>query len=86
MEERAQGHTLRVTAVGDVLGARRLSVLREPRFLGLVQRLRDADVRFANLEMLVHGFSAPPAAESGGTYAVAEPFFVAELRWFGFNL
>ncbi|MGI8554348.1 MAG: CapA family protein, partial [Dehalococcoidia bacterium] len=35
---------------------------------------------------LLHGFSSPPAAESGGTYAVAEPFFVDELRWFGFNL
>jgi len=78
--------SLTVTAVGDVLGARRISVLREPRVLALVERLRAGDVRFANLEMLVHGFGAAPAAESGGTYAVAEPFFVEELRWLGFNL
>jgi poly-gamma-glutamate capsule biosynthesis protein CapA/YwtB (metallophosphatase superfamily) len=86
VRESPAGQTLRVTAVGDVLGARRVSVLREPRFLALVDRVRAADVRFANLEMLVHGFGAPPAAESGGTYAVAEPFFVEELRWLGFNL
>lgn len=86
MGQHAGRQTLRVSAVGDVLGARRLSVLKEPRFLTLVERLQEAEVRFANLEMLVHGFGAAPAAESGGTYAVGEPFFVEELRWLGFNL
>ena len=44
--------TLAIT--GDSILNRRLSVHNEDRFLSLVKILRDADVAYTNLEMLIH--------------------------------
>jgi poly-gamma-glutamate capsule biosynthesis protein CapA/YwtB (metallophosphatase superfamily) len=52
----------------------------------MVDVIRSADVRFTNLEMLLHRFEGYPAAESGGTWVCADPSMLDELRWTGFNL
>lgn len=75
-----------LAATGDLLITRRLSPYKEPKYLELFDIIRSADIRFTNLEMLVHDYDGYPAAESGGTYCVTEPFMVEELKWAGFNL
>jgi poly-gamma-glutamate synthesis protein (capsule biosynthesis protein) len=72
--------------VGDAIITRRLSVYQEPGYLDMIQRIRDADVAFANLEMLFHDYEPAPASRSGGTYMRAEPALVKELVWAGFDI
>lgn len=75
-----------LTATGDALMTQRLSMFTEPSFLRMVELIRTSDVRFTNLEMLIHNFEGYPAAESGGTWLAAEPAILDELKWMGFNL
>ena len=75
-----------IVATGDSLATMRLSVYDEESYLSMLRILRSADVSFTNLEMLLGNFESPPAAESGGTYVMAEPFMAEELKWMGFNL
>lgn len=75
-----------LTATGDLLITRRLSPYQEPKHLELFDVIRSSDIRFTNLEMLIHDYKGYPAAESGGTYCVTEPYMVEELKWAGFNL
>jgi poly-gamma-glutamate capsule biosynthesis protein CapA/YwtB (metallophosphatase superfamily) len=77
---------LSLTATGDALITQRLSMFREPAFVRMIDVIQSADVRFTNLEMLLHKFEGYPAAESGGTWVAAEPAMLDELRWTGFNL
>lgn len=44
------------------------------------------DVRFANLEMTFHDKEGYPAAVSGGTWAMADPRCLDDMKSFGFNL
>ena len=44
------------------------------------------DVRFTNLEMTFHHMEGTPAAESGGTWAMADPRCLDDMRGYGFNL
>jgi len=75
-----------LTATGDLLITRRLSPYSEPHYQEIWDVIRGSDIRFTNLEMLVHDYRGYPAAESGGTYCITEPFMVEELKWAGFNL
>jgi len=75
-----------IVATGDSLATMRLSVYDEESYLSMLRILRSPDVSFTNLEMLLGNFESAPAAESGGTYVMAEPFMAEELKWMGFNL
>lgn len=44
------------------------------------------DVRFSNLEITTHDQEGVPAAFSGGTWAMAEPEILDDLKKYGFNL
>lgn len=44
------------------------------------------DVRFSNLEMTFHAREGYPAAFSGGTWAMADPRTLDDMKSFGFNL
>lgn len=77
---------LTLTATGDSLFTQRLSMFTEPNFLQMVDVIQSADVRFTNLEMLLHKFEGYPAAVSGGTWVQADPSMLKELQWLGFNL
>jgi poly-gamma-glutamate capsule biosynthesis protein CapA/YwtB (metallophosphatase superfamily) len=79
---------LSLVASGDSLITMRQSVHSEPEFLKLVEIIREADVAFTNLEMLLHDYEYDcyPAAECGGTYTRAPPYMIDELVWMGFDL
>jgi poly-gamma-glutamate synthesis protein (capsule biosynthesis protein) len=83
-EAAARSFTLALT--GDSIITRRLSVHREPAFLGLVELIKGADAAFTNCEMLFHDYEPYPMHESGGTYMRAEPALARELAWAGFDL
>ncbi len=44
------------------------------------------DVRFTNLEVLLHDFEVYPAPVSGGTWAAARPEMLEDLLYLGFNM
>ena len=44
------------------------------------------DVKFSNLEMTFHDEEGYPAAFSGGTWAMADPRTLGDMKSFGFNL
>ena len=52
----AESGDFTLVAGGDTMITRRLSVFQEDSFLRLRSLFQDADVRFANLEMLMHDF------------------------------
>jgi poly-gamma-glutamate synthesis protein (capsule biosynthesis protein) len=64
---------------------RGLMAFREERFLGLRTLLHEAEVRFANSEMLFHNFEDWPTYLSQ-TYMRCDPRFIADLQWLGVNL
>jgi poly-gamma-glutamate capsule biosynthesis protein CapA/YwtB (metallophosphatase superfamily) len=75
-----------IVATGDSLATMRLSVFDEEAYRSMLEILRSGDISFTNLEMLLGNFESAPAAESGGTYVMGEPFMAEELKWMGFNL
>jgi len=77
---------LTMVLTGDAIINRRLSTYDAPgvdRMFGLI---RQADVAFTNFETLIHDFSIPGAAQSGGTYMGSPAFVAEELEWAGFDL
>ena len=77
---------LTLVLLGDVFMTTRLSRWGDPAFLELVSIIRNADVSFANLEVLINDFRGTPAAYSGGTYAAARSFVADELKWMGIDM
>jgi poly-gamma-glutamate synthesis protein (capsule biosynthesis protein) len=75
-----------LAAAGDAIITRRLSAAEDPALDALVDRLRDADASFVNLEVLLHDYEGYPAANSGGTYMRAPPWAADELTWAGFDV
>ena len=75
-----------IALAGDSIITRKLSVYEEPEFLSMIERIRNADVAFTNIEMLFHDYESYPMASSGGTYMRAQPELVKELVWAGFDL
>jgi hypothetical protein len=53
---------------GDMIVMRPLSNSDDPRFLQLMQEVRNADVAVVNLETLFREYKGYPQANSGGTY------------------
>ena len=63
----AESGNLTITAGGDAMITRKLSVHQEKNFLSLVNLFREADVGYVNLEMLMHDFEHSPGS-AGGTF------------------
>lgn len=78
--------TLRVAAVGDAVVTRRLRTIRDPAFTALVERLRQADGAFANVEFVVPDLPATPSSKNIAIRFAAPPYVLDELAWAGFNL
>jgi poly-gamma-glutamate synthesis protein (capsule biosynthesis protein) len=76
----------RITLTGDSNWHRRLSVYKDPGFLKLIDRMKSADARFTNFEVLIHPINIPANPWAGGGYAYAPPWMVDEIKWVGFNL
>ena len=75
-----------IVATGDSLITRPISVYREEAFTGLIQLVREADVRFTNLETLLHRYEVPPAIKPSGFCMASHPDLLEELKWAGINL
>ena len=72
--------------VGDAMVTEHLSPYKEPEFLSMIDLIRNADVSYANLEMLLHDWEGYPNAQNGGMYMRADPKIAKELAWAGFRL
>lgn len=75
-----------LTATGDIFITRKLSPYTEAAYSELWSLFQSGDIRFTNLEMLIHEYLGHPVAESGGTYTQVDPTIIPELQWAGFNL
>lgn len=71
---------------GDSFITRRLPTNKYEGFTELQNLINEHDVKFTNLEMTIHRQEGFPAAVSGGTWAMAEPEILDDLKQFGFNL
>jgi poly-gamma-glutamate capsule biosynthesis protein CapA/YwtB (metallophosphatase superfamily) len=81
------GFTL--AAVGDVIYLRPMLATIEKRSPDMLKILRGADVTFGNFETTavdLRTFKGSPQAESGGTWMLADPRSVADLKAMGFDL
>lgn len=83
------GEDFKIAVTGDAIINRRISVLKEARFLSLIEVIRDTDVAYTHFETLVHDYEGPeiyPSAEAGWTWMRSPSFVVEELRWAGFKM
>lgn len=82
-----EGITIAVS--GDAILNRRVSVLKDERFLSLVKLIRSVDVAYTHLEYVIHDYEGPevyPAAEAGYSWARSPRFVLDELKWIGFDI
>ena len=73
-------------ATGDSFMTRRLPKDGYPGFAEIQEIINRHDVKFNNLELTIHNQEGYPAATSGGTWAMAEPEILDDLKRYGFNL
>lgn len=73
-------------ATGDSFMTRHLPEGGYEGFDELRELICSHDVRFNNLEFTAHDMEGYPSAFSGGTWAMAEPEILDDLKEFGFNL
>lgn len=73
-------------ATGDSFMTRKLPEYGYKGFEPLKKVIEEHDVRFNNLEITIHDEEGYPSAFSGGTWAMASPDILDDLKKFGFNL
>lgn len=73
-------------AAGDAFITRRFPAGGYEGFEAVRDCVMQHDVRFINLEMTFHDCEGVPAAVSGGTWAMADPRTLDDIRSYGFNL
>jgi poly-gamma-glutamate synthesis protein (capsule biosynthesis protein) len=76
----------RLAAAGDAILTRSLRDAADSATADLLDPVWSADAGVVNLEVLLHDYDGPPAAQSGGTYMRAPPAVADDLRWAGFDL
>ncbi|MBF4693336.1 CapA family protein [Fusibacter sp. Q10-2] len=74
-----------IIATGDTLLTQRLPHTDE-ECLKIKRMFEASDVRLTNFELLLHDFEVSPSAVSGGTWVVARPPIIKDLKWLGFNM
>lgn len=73
-------------ATGDAFITRRFPEGGYEGFEQVRDVISQYDVKFSNLEMTFHNEEGYPAAFSGGTWAMADPRTLDDMKSFGFNL
>ena len=83
-----EGNEITITACGDVMNVKRLSVFCEDRYLSLIRLIRDADAAFCNVEMLYLDWREHHPVKTGGdsTLMASENFMADEIRWMGIDI
>ena len=71
---------------GDLFMTRRIAEKGYEGFEELQKLILSHDARFVNLEMTFHSAEGFPSAESGGTWAMADPVLLDDTMRMGFNL
>jgi len=79
-------HVTTFIATGDCFITRAFPPGGYPGFEPVRDIIMENDVRFTNLETTFHRMEGTPAAESGGTWAMADPERLDDIRSYGFNL
>ncbi|USG67622.1 CapA family protein [Brevibacillus ruminantium] len=80
------GKRMSFVATGDSFITRRLPKVESVDFQKLAAVISQAEFRFTNLEVTTHRFEGFPFAFSGGTWAIAPPEVLLDLKAFGFNI
>ncbi|MEF8799905.1 MAG: CapA family protein [Halolamina sp.] len=75
-----------LAAAGDAILTRSLRDAVDGETAAMFDPVREADAGVVNLEVLLHDYDGPPAANSGGTYMRAPPSVADDLTWAGFDL
>ena len=75
-----------IVATGDSFITRRLPEGGYEGLSDLKTLINQYDVRFNNLEMTTHDKEGYPSAVSGGTWAMADPMVLDDLKAYGFNV
>jgi poly-gamma-glutamate synthesis protein (capsule biosynthesis protein) len=75
-----------LAATGDSILSRKISACEDDRFLSLVERIRQADASFTNLELVLDNGDGYPTANTLGPHLSVRPWAADELDWAGFNL
>jgi poly-gamma-glutamate capsule biosynthesis protein CapA/YwtB (metallophosphatase superfamily) len=78
-------NSLTFTATGDSFITRTLPQ-RDRGFEEVSSIIKQAQVRFTNLEVTTHPYEGFPSAFSGGTWAIAPPYVLEDIKDYGFNL
>lgn len=73
-------------ATGDSYITRKLPSETTESFQQLSSLIQKADARFTNLEVTLHNTEGYPSALSGGSWAMAPPELLEDLRAYGFNM
>lgn len=73
-------------ATGDAFITRHIPEGGYEGYDELCRCIRQNDVKFTNLEMTFHDQEGAPAAVSGGTWAMAEPEILDDIKKMGFNI
>ena len=73
-------------ATGDAFITRRFPEGGYEGFEEVRDIISKHDVKFSNLEMTFHHQEGYPAAVSGGTWAMADPRTLDDMKSFGFNI
>lgn len=73
-------------ATGDAFITRRFPEGGYEGFQAVRDCIMEHDVKFSNLEMTFHNHEGYPAAFSGGTWAMADPRTLDDMKSYGFNL
>jgi poly-gamma-glutamate capsule biosynthesis protein CapA/YwtB (metallophosphatase superfamily) len=75
-----------LAAAGDAIITRSLRAAADNETAAMFDPVRRADAGVVNLEVLLHDYDGPPAANSGGAYMRAAPAVADDLTWAGFDL
>lgn len=77
---------MKFVATGDSFITRRLPNPKDPQFNRISELIKGAEVKFTNFEVTAHNLEGYPSAFSGGTWAMAPPEVLEDIKAYGFNL
>ncbi len=73
-------------ATGDSFITSRLAEKKDDDIKKIKEIIEKAEIKFTNLEVTVHEHIGAPASYSGGTWAIASPSILEDIKYFGFNI
>lgn len=79
-------NSMKFVATGDSFITRRLPCTHDKEFQRISNIINKGEFRFTNFEVTAHRFEGFPAAESGGTWAIADPSVIKDIKKYGFNI